>query len=432
MNNIKKAIEIKEAKISFVSLVDKAANMENFLLIKEKDNIPSFNSFGDILKVDNEKHYITGIVYQPMTEDAHGNFMTEKEIEKAAYWFSKNSNSVDLQHDFKKANGISVVENWVTKSETTINDKVVPAGTWLLTVEITNDDVWAKVEKGEITGFSMGGIGVYSDDDVDISKSEQGFINKFLKALGLKEEKVEKSDFIDKYQQRSKDTNFWTALDTLDNVLKKGKWNDDSYNYDYEENEDKVRETLEEFSIVIQNLLKQDSVIKTLKKEGKDMEIEKSGKSLSSANKKTLKEIHSKLGDFLDGFDNEGQESNSETNIDNDSITKMINEAVQKAVESTLTKSEKKEEEVKEVEQRLTKEEITEIIKNEFSKLTKEEAGTKTNEDSKENLTKEEISGIVKDQLSSMLKVRQVSTNLNDEQKIEKSNIKNWYCGGIL
>ncbi len=44
-----------------------------------------------------------------------------------------------------------------------------------MTVEITDPDVWAAVEKGEITGFSMGGTGIYSEDDVDpdcLSKSE--------------------------------------------------------------------------------------------------------------------------------------------------------------------------------------------------------------------------------------------------------------------
>lgn len=42
MNNIEKAIEIRNARIRFVSLVDKAANLQGFLVTKNKDGEASF------------------------------------------------------------------------------------------------------------------------------------------------------------------------------------------------------------------------------------------------------------------------------------------------------------------------------------------------------------------------------------------------------
>lgn len=42
MNNIEKAIEIRNARIRFVSLVDKAANLQSFLVTKNKDGEASF------------------------------------------------------------------------------------------------------------------------------------------------------------------------------------------------------------------------------------------------------------------------------------------------------------------------------------------------------------------------------------------------------
>ena len=42
MNNIEKAIEIRNARIHFVSLVDKAANLQSFLVTKNKDGEASF------------------------------------------------------------------------------------------------------------------------------------------------------------------------------------------------------------------------------------------------------------------------------------------------------------------------------------------------------------------------------------------------------
>ena len=102
MHVIKKARSITDAEIQFISLVDKAANKKSFLITKENDGRASFSAYGKIIKTDEENHYVTGIVYEPMVEDSQGDFMTEEEIQKAAVWFAKNGNGIDLQHNFEK------------------------------------------------------------------------------------------------------------------------------------------------------------------------------------------------------------------------------------------------------------------------------------------------------------------------------------------
>ena len=87
---VKKAKEITDARISFVSLVDKAANKRQFLIVKDEEGKAAFTTYGKIIKTDSESHFVTGVVYEPMVEDAHGNYMTADEIAKAAYWFAKN------------------------------------------------------------------------------------------------------------------------------------------------------------------------------------------------------------------------------------------------------------------------------------------------------------------------------------------------------
>lgn len=42
-----------------------------------------------------------------------------------------------------------------------------------MTVEVFNPEIFKAIEKGEITGFSMGGTGRYSDEDVSLSKVEK-------------------------------------------------------------------------------------------------------------------------------------------------------------------------------------------------------------------------------------------------------------------
>lgn len=88
---VNKAKEITDARISFVSLVDKAANKRPFLIVKNEDGKAAFTTYGRIIKSDDNRHFVTGIVYEPMTEDAHGNYMTADEIAKAAFWFAKTA-----------------------------------------------------------------------------------------------------------------------------------------------------------------------------------------------------------------------------------------------------------------------------------------------------------------------------------------------------
>ena len=175
-------------------------------------------STGRIVKKDSDSHFVTGIVYEPMAEDTDGNYMTESEITKAAHWFMKNDGDVDLQHCFKKAKGVEVVESYVAKADMEIEGQNIAKGTWLMTMEVTDGDTWEAIEKGDITGFSMGGVGEYSDEDVeleDVEKSDEpkGLLRKLAKALGM--EVVEKGKVKDTFQRRSKSDNFFTAWGCL-------------------------------------------------------------------------------------------------------------------------------------------------------------------------------------------------------------------------
>lgn len=184
MDGVIKAYAITDAQISFVSLVDKAANKRCFLITKAEDGKANFTSGGRIVTKDVKSHLITGIVYEPLVEDAHGNYMTEDEIRKAAAWYRENGNKVDLQHSFKSVDGLKVVESYVTAGDTFIGGEKIAKGTWMLTVECSNNDIWEQVQKGEITGFSMGGIGKYSEEDVDLGKVQKdGILKRFVRAI---------------------------------------------------------------------------------------------------------------------------------------------------------------------------------------------------------------------------------------------------------
>lgn len=303
---LRKAYEITDAKIQFVSLVDKAANKRQFLLKKEAGGRATFTTYGRIVKADAENHYVTGIVYEPMAEDSHGNFMTEDEITKAAYYFAKNGNKVDLQHSFEPLDGAAVVESWISKADFEIDGEAIQKGTWLMTVEVADESVWDGIEKGEITGFSMGGLGNYSEEDVDldsVSKQEtsekKGVLKQLAKLLGM--DLVEKGAMAELYEERSKGTLFWNAFNSLEEILYKydpitGRWL-------YEADESRVRECLEEFGQIITSILVGGESITKAIQTDRPAAVEKAGKKMSGKNRETLAGIYESLGAFLKEFD---------------------------------------------------------------------------------------------------------------------------------
>lgn len=331
---IEKAYAISDAKISFVSLVDKAANKKQFLITKAEAGSASFASYGRIVNADAESHYITGIVYEPMTEDAHGNYMTEEEITKAAYWFAKNGNQVDLQHSFEPLEDAAVVESYVAKCDMEINGQSIKKGTWLMTVEVNDPDVFEAIKKGEITGFSMGGVGKYSSEDValdDVAKTaipttpadreKRGLFKRLAAALGF--EVVEKGEMADRYAADMKYSGFWNAFYTLEDVLYRYNWQ--MNRYEFEDNENLITEALTEFNAIVTDLLTGGQPVAKALASGS---VFKAGKAMSNANKETLTSIYDSLGAFLEKFNDEQEE----TDVTKKEITDAIAEGVAKAL----------------------------------------------------------------------------------------------------
>ena len=429
---LKKAYEITDAKIQFVSLVDKAANKRQFLLKKAEDGQATFTTYGRIVKADADNHYVTGIVYEPMEEDSHGNFMTEEEITKAAYWFAKNGDKVDLQHSFEPLDGATVVENWIAKADFEIDGEAISKGTWLMTVEVVDESVWAGIEKGEITGFSMGGLGNYSEEDVEldnVSKQEaserKGLLKQLAAALGLNV--VEKGAMAELYEERSKGTLFWNAFNSLEEILYKydaitGRWQ-------YETNEDKVRECLEDFNQIITSILTgKESIIKAIQN---DRPIENAGKKMSGKNREMLANIYESLGTFLKEFDDQEEQENEkkeDKEVTKQEVEEIVAVAIKKSMGGNVTQKD-----AKAVEKSESK--ATEITAESIEKMV-EAAITKALEPQQEDsITVEQvqdmISAAVEKAISPVLKSKGLPSNLNDSS-VEKSVSQEHYLHGIL
>ena len=174
--------ELKNVEISYVSLVTKGANGRPFAIMKGM-NMNSSNVLKNvpILKREDEKQLVTGVVYEPNIEDAHGDIMTAEEIERAAYNFLEKYRYIDKNHDELAGKG-TVVESWISKNNTVVGKQNIKKGTWLMTVRVDDSETWKEIKKGKITGFSMGGVGERMEMPQmdEFTQDEKGVIRKMF------------------------------------------------------------------------------------------------------------------------------------------------------------------------------------------------------------------------------------------------------------
>lgn len=457
---IAKSYEMTDAKITFVSLVGKAANKKQFIITKSEDGKATFQTYGRILCADPESHYVTGIVYEPMVEDTQGNYMTEEEITKAAHWFAKNGNQVDLQHSFEPLEGAVVVESSVTKCDMELEGQQIKKGTWLMTVEITDPEIYASIQKGDITGFSMGGTGTYSLVDTDISdgdpveKDVEGKKRSILKQLGellgiggktTAEGTVEKGKVMDKYLDRTISDNFWNAFYALQDTLLYS-YNPETDRWERTSDEQTITDALQEFNKIITDILTSGTG-DIWKSEGGPLrasilkaDIQKAGKCLSKKNKATLKSIHASLGDFLSQYEDDEEEDEEVKKSELESIVKS---AVEKYLDADATQAgagapqtgagavEKGAGEEKPEGDEITPDLVEKMVQDAITKainkpVQKEEDVTVNAEDIGKMIEK-----AVNDAIAPVFKAAGIPTNLNDTGKtVEKS--EQHYLHGLL
>ena len=100
-----------------------------------------------------DQRLVYGEVYIPNVPDSDGEFMDAETIHKMAHDFMRKqlTKSIDIQHNNQLTDGVQVVESFIARK----GDPDFVEGAWVLGVHINDDEVWGKVKKGEINGFSL-------------------------------------------------------------------------------------------------------------------------------------------------------------------------------------------------------------------------------------------------------------------------------------
>ncbi|WP_144500281.1 XkdF-like putative serine protease domain-containing protein [Bacillus pumilus] len=302
--------ELINAKITHVSYVDKAANQKQFFFMKSEKENDFEKEIKVIAKADDAQRLVYGIVYEPHVEDAHGDYMTPAEIEKAAHGFLKDAREIDKQHDFQGGVG-EVVESYIAPSDFEMGDEMIKKGSWVLVTK-ASDEIWEQIQKGEITGYSMAGTAdIGKQEDHKPASDEKGLFS-LLKNFFLK------GEVKNRYDKGRMRREFWAAQEALNSVLYKWDSYDDG---DLETDPEKVRAALEDFVEITEEILLTDDLAGIQTDPPK--EVAKAGKKFSAANLNELKNARSAIDNLLSQA-----EEKEEEEVNKEDLQKMLDDTI--------------------------------------------------------------------------------------------------------
>lgn len=130
----------------------------------------SEKQFVPIVKLDDERRLVTGIVLEPDEIDAQNDTITAEVIEDSAHEFLRNfqrdgGTKLGFMHTKFGDVGFELAESFVVRDNMKIGGKPVKKGSWVITIKVTSDAIWNDIKAGKLTGFSIGGVAQIKEPD---------------------------------------------------------------------------------------------------------------------------------------------------------------------------------------------------------------------------------------------------------------------------
>jgi len=187
---------LTKIRVSEVTLCKSPAIGENgrILIMKSKsaESEPEWEKQVLFKAFDNEKQIAYGYALVPDVEDSQEDIADAEEVEKAAHSFLETlakglQKGQGTGHEHKEFDNIGYpVESMIDrdglvgKSLGIPDDKIRPGG-WIIGVKM-EDEYWELAKSGEITGFSIGGVGkrtpIEKSEDLSLGSAILDFITK--------------------------------------------------------------------------------------------------------------------------------------------------------------------------------------------------------------------------------------------------------------
>jgi len=144
--------QLTDINVSEITLCKMGKNGLQFIA-KAADGAPRIEV--PIRKTDPVKKIAVGVVYEPDKPDADEDTATAEEIEKAAWSALKNQAVVNKKDHGSDPVGAFLAESYIVKAG---DPDEFPQGAWAIVIKVEDDALWAEIEKGELSAFSMGGV----------------------------------------------------------------------------------------------------------------------------------------------------------------------------------------------------------------------------------------------------------------------------------
>lgn len=152
--------KLEREEFTFTHVLMQVGKDKALYALGEQPNV-SKSIWMPIVKADDDQRLATGIVLQPEVVDAQGDIISAQVIRQAAHNFLALYNKktqLGLQHELMKPDGVELVESWIAPVDMLLNNRMIKAGTWMMTVRVKNDVLWTKIKTGQLGGFSIGGV----------------------------------------------------------------------------------------------------------------------------------------------------------------------------------------------------------------------------------------------------------------------------------
>lgn len=175
------------AGIDAVSVVENPAIEEDFVALK-KHNV-------ELKTINEEKRVLMGAALVPdkqiyrrneKNEEYYIYFSSDTILKASQLFFKKgNQNNATTEHN-EKVSGMTCFESWIVedkdKDKSALYGFDVPVGTWMLSMQVNNDDVWKDVKEGKYKGFSIEG---YFQEKEELNKqlSEEEVLNQIKELI---------------------------------------------------------------------------------------------------------------------------------------------------------------------------------------------------------------------------------------------------------
>lgn len=121
---------------------------------------------GTVLKYDDERQVVYGVVYEPHVVDAQGDYADEDAILDAAHAYMLGGAVVKLDHA-EETDQATVVESYIAPVDFELGGEAVRAGSWVMAVKVADAELWGRVRGGEYEGYSFGGEVLRTGGDED-------------------------------------------------------------------------------------------------------------------------------------------------------------------------------------------------------------------------------------------------------------------------